>query len=366
MTPEDQILALCARQDFTPEHQRAAAEIGRGPLRWDRLLTTAEAHGVLPIVGANLRRCEIPLPPEIAGRLELAVLENAALKERDADRLASGLADLRQVELEALLLKGSALDLLVYDEPWVAVSRDIDLALRPTGPGWAKGKGREKEVRWALYSHGVECDLEGHHDVTLNGVLPIDFKRVWRNARPIVFRGQPAWVPSPEDLLISLGVNACRKHFFRLKGLFDLAETLRCGGPFDPLRLGTLVREGRCGAVVAAALLAARDLLGADLPPEILSALGVSRPRAGLLRFLISAFRRWGSFAGPSPRLFGQALVLASLEPAELLRFVVYSMTRRPRRPRHPREPSYSPGAEGAGAGGAGALSRSAGSPSRS
>ena len=342
--------------------RRAPGRI-REDLRWHRLLATAEAHGVLPIVGANLRRCEIPLPPDVAGRLELAILENAALKERDADRLASGLADLRAVELEALLLKGTALDLLVYDGSWVAVSRDIDLALRPTGPGWAKGKGREKEVRWALYSHGVECDLEGHHDVTLNGVLPIDFDRVWRDARPISFRGQAAWVPSPEDLLISLGVNACRKRFFRLKGLFDLAETLRRGGPFDPLRLATFVREGRCGAIVAAALVAARDLLGADLPREISSALGVSRPRAGLLRLLISAFRRWGSFAGLSSRLIGQSLVLASLRPAELLRFLVYSVTRRPRRPR---EPSYSPGAEGVVTGGAGALSRSAGSPSRS
>jgi hypothetical protein len=361
---EDRLLLLCARQDFQSEHRHAVGEICRGgTIHWDRLLATAESHGVLPIVGANLRRCDVSLSAEVAGRLELAILENAALKERDADRLAAGLAALREVELEALLLKGTALDLLVYDEPWVAVSRDIDLSLRPTGPGWAKGKGREKEVRWALYSHGVECDLEGHHDVTLNGVLPLDFGRIWRDARPLSFRGQAAWVTSPEDLLVSLGVNACRKHFFRLKALFDLAETLRRGGPFDPARLAAIVREGRCGAVVAAALLAARELLGADLSADMLSALGVSRPRAGLLRLLVAAFRRWGSFAGHSPRLLGQALVIASLGPAELLRFAVYSVTRRPRRPRGR---SYSPEPAGVAAGTAGDLSRSAGSPSRS
>jgi putative nucleotidyltransferase-like protein len=361
VTAEDRLLLLCARQDFQPEHRQAAGEICRGgAICWDRLLATAERHGVLPITGANLRRCDVSLPAEVAGRLELAILENAALKERDADRLAAGLAALREVELEALLLKGTALDLLVYDEPWVVVSRDIDLSLRPTGPGWAKGKGREKEVRWALYSHGVECDLEGHHDVTLNGVLPLDFARIWRDARPLSFRGQAAWVTSPEDLLVSLGVNACRKHFFRLKGLFDLAETLRRAGPFDPARLAAIGREGRCGAVMAAALLAARELLGADLPPGMLEALGVSRPRAALLRLLVAAFRRWGSFAGPSPRLLGQALVIASLRPAELLRFLVYSVTRRPkRRP-------YSPEPDGDVAGAAGILSRSAGSPSNS
>ena len=364
MRAEDRLLLLCARQDFTSGHRQAAGEICRGgAIRWDRLLATAESHGVLPIVGANLRRCDVrdvPLPEEVAGRLELALLENAALKERDADRLAAALAALREVELEALLLKGTALDLLVYDEPWVAMSRDIDLSLRPIGPGWEKGKGREKEVRWDLYCHGVECDLEGHHDITLNGVLPLDFARIWRDARPVSFRGQAAWVMSPEDLLVSLGVNACRKHFFRLKSLFDLAETLRRGGPFDPVRLAAIVREGRCGAVVVAALLAARELLGASPSPELLAGLGVSRPRAGLLRRLVAAFRRWGSFAGPSSRLLGQALVIASLGPAELLRYLVYSVTRRPRRP------AYSPDPDGTVAGAAGVLSRSAGSPSRS
>src|SRR4051812_6736522 len=178
MTAEDRLLLLCARQDFTPQHQEAAAAICRaettgttGAIRWDCLLSTAERHGVLPIVGWNLQRCGAPLPAAVAGRLELAIFENAAVKERDADRLAAGLAALREVGLEALLLKGTALDLLVYDEPWVAVSKDIDLSLRPSGPGWGRGKGREKEVRRALYTHGVECDLDGHHDLTLNGLL---------------------------------------------------------------------------------------------------------------------------------------------------------------------------------------------------
>ncbi|MBW8765713.1 MAG: nucleotidyltransferase family protein [Acidobacteria bacterium] len=350
MTAEDRLLLLCARQDFTPQHQEAAAAICRaettgttGAIRWDCLLSTAERHGVLPIVGWNLQRCGAPLPAAVAGRLELAIFENAAVKERDADRLAAGLAALREVGLEALLLKGTALDLLVYDEPWVAVSKDIDLSLRPSGPGWGRGKGREKEVRRALYTHGVECDLDGHHDLTLNGLLPLDFGRIWREARPLSFRGQPAWVMSPEDLLVSLCVNACRKRFFRLKGLFDVAETIRRGGPFAVARLAAITREGRCGGVVYAALAAARGTLGAELPAEMaletMAALGISRPRAGLLRLLVTAFRRCGSFAGRSGRLFGLALVAAGLRPADLVRFFVYGVTRRPKRPFIPPAP---------------------------
>ncbi|HEX9944554.1 MAG TPA: nucleotidyltransferase family protein [Thermoanaerobaculia bacterium] len=357
MTPEDHLLRLCARQEFLSVHREAVETLCRGrAVRWDRLADAAERHGVLPIVGANLRRCDagiIGLSAAAAGRLEAALLENAALKERDADRLATGLAWLREVKLDAMLLKGTALDLLVYDEPWVAFSRDVDLSLRPR-PGWEEGKGREGEIRRALYTHGVECDLDGHHDLTLNGLFPLDFARIWREARPVLFRGEDAWVMSPEDLLISLCVNACRKHFFRLKGLFDVAETLRKGGPFDAARLAALAWEGRCEGVVFAALTAARDLLAAPLLPGLLEALSVSRPRAGLLRGLVAAFRRLGSFEGRSVRLFGLALVVAGLRPAEAVRFFLYRFTRRPGKRRTPIDlpagrPQVAPGASAEG-----------------
>ncbi|HET9209778.1 MAG TPA: nucleotidyltransferase family protein [Thermoanaerobaculia bacterium] len=330
MTREDHLLCLCARQEFLPGHRRAVEDLCRsGAVRWDRLAAAAERHGVLPIVGANLRQCDAGLPSEVAARLELAVLENAAVRERDADRLAAGLARLREVELEAMLLKGTALTLSVYVEPWVVASQDIDLVLRP-GPGWEKGKGEEKTVRRALYTNGVECDLETHHDVTMNGVLPVDFARIWREARPVRFRGVPAWTMSSEDLLISLAVNCCRKRF-RLKGLFDVAETLRRGEPLDWPRLGALAREGRCEGIVYAALVAAQGALGAGLPVGALEALEFSPVRAGVLRSLIRSFLSAAPFTGRSGRLTALALAYASLRPAEAWRSVRYSLTHPPK-----------------------------------
>ncbi len=330
MTREDRLLGLCARQEFLPEHRQAVEDLCRGAaVRWDRLAAAAERHGVLPIVGANLRSCAAGLPAELAARCELAVFENAAVRERDADRLATGLARLREVELEAMLLKGTALTLSIYAEPWVVTSQDIDLVLRP-GPGWEKGKGEEKKVRWALYSNGVECDLETHHDVTMNGVLPVDFPRVWREARPIRFRGVPAWTMSPEDLLISLCVNGCRKRF-RLKGLFDVAETLRRGEQIDWPRLGALAREGRCEGIVYTALVAAREALGAALPAGSLEALEVSPVRAALLRALVKAFLSAAPFTGRAGRPLALALAYASLRPAEAWRSLRYSLTHPPK-----------------------------------
>ncbi|MFL6196773.1 MAG: nucleotidyltransferase family protein [Thermoanaerobaculia bacterium] len=332
MNREDRIVALAARQDFLQEHRAAVEALAGGhAVRWDRLAAGAARHGVLPIVGANLRACDaaaLGLPAEVATRLEVAMLENAAVRERDAARLAIGLARLREVELDALLLKGAALAFSVYREPWVVSSLDIDLCLRP-GPGWQKGKGEEKEVRKALYTHGVECDLETHHDVTMNGVLPIDFPRVWREARRVRFRGVEAWVMSPEDQMIALCVGVCRK--FRLKALFDVAETLRRGEALDPARLAALAREGRCEGIVYAGLLAARGVLGAEVPAGLLESLKPPRFQAARVRAVLAAGLRLASFTRGSTRPLALALTYASLRPREAWRSFLFRVRNPPR-----------------------------------
>lgn len=334
MTPEDRILFLCARQDFLPEHREAVHALCGGPeIRWEALAKTAARHGVLPIVGANLRQCDaavLGLPPGFAERLEIAVFENAAVRERDADRLATALARLREVELEAMLLKGTALTLLVYREPWVVTSRDVDLVLRP-GPGWEMGKGEEKAVRKSLYTNGIECDLHDHHDVTMNGVLPVDFARIWRDARPLCFRGEDAWIPSPEDLLLSLCINACRKRYFRLKGLFDVAEAVARFRDLDWGRMALLAREGRAQGMAHAALVAARETVGCDLPAGALGGLGVSPAKARLLESLIAAYLRRGSLVDRTGEPLARLLTYASFRPAEAWRSVRYSLTHPPK-----------------------------------
>jgi hypothetical protein len=319
----DRLLYLCTRQELLPEHREALERLAeREPVDWPRVVSRAREGGVLPIVATGLRRCDparLRLRDEERAGLELAVLESVALSQGQEHRLAAVLGRLRAVGLDAMLLKSSALALDVYAEPWVAVARDIDLALRP-GPGWVEGEGGEREVRADLYPQGVECDLGAHHDVTMDGVLPVDFERIWREARPLRFHGVPAWAMSAEDLLLSLCVNACRKRYFRLKCLFDVAETLRRGGPFDATRLGTLARRQRCAGIVAAALLAVRATVGAPLAGELLDALRLPRWRRRLLGALAAAVARWGALDSPAGRGLAGLLVLASLHPGDALR----------------------------------------------
>jgi hypothetical protein len=338
MTPEDRILFLATRQSFLPEQRQAVEALCReqyGALRWESLAATAEEHGVAPIAGANLRACDaavLGIPPSVAGRFELAFFENAVTKEREAERLAAALVRLREVGYESLLLKGTALDLLVYREPWVVASRDTDLVLRPL-PGRELAPD-ERAVRRSLYRSGIECDLREHHDITLNGALPVRFASIWEEARPVRFRGAEALVMSPEDLLISLCINGCRKRYFRLKSLFDIAETVRClagaGGGIDWERFARRSREHGCEAVVWAALVVTRETLGCPLPEGALAGLGVSPARARLLRGLISAFLRTSSLVDASGAGLSWFLPYAALRRDQAWRVFRFTLTHRP------------------------------------
>lgn len=331
MNREDRILFACLRQEFQARHRKTVEALAGPAIRWERVAGTAERHGVAPIVGANLLRCgpeALGVPAELAERMEVAAFENALVKEREAERLAGGLARLREVGLEAMLLKGAALDLLVYEEPWVVRSGDADLLLRPL-PGFRPGP-EEKQVRRSLYQSGVECDLLEHHDVNMNGVLPIPFERIWRDARPVRFRGVEAWVMAPEDLLISLCINSCRKRFLRLKGLFDMAESVR-RLRLDWLALGAKARDYSCEGIVYVALLAAGATVGCDLPDGALAHLGVSPLRARLLRGLVDWALRATSVTSARGPALSLLLPYASYRWDQAWRSFRFALTRPPR-----------------------------------
>ncbi|HWN44402.1 MAG TPA: nucleotidyltransferase family protein [Thermoanaerobaculia bacterium] len=324
MKAEDRVLFAAARQDFREEHRLAVEALA--PFDWEKVAAVAESHGVAPIVGANLK----------AENLQRAFFENVLIKAQEAERLARGIARLREAGYQVMLLKGTALDLLVYREPWVTTSKDSDLLLRPA-PG-RRLSDDEREVRLSLYRSGIECDLLRHHDVDMNGVLPVRFDRIWESALPVDFHGQEAFVMSPEDLLISLCINSCRKRFFRLKHLFDIAETVR-RLDIDWDRLAACAREDRCEGIVYAALHVTKETLGCEVPDGALESLGVPRSRVLLIRRLVARFLRRGSLGSPPSPL----LPYASYRWGQALRSFRVAVTWEPPAHRRALTPSPSP-----------------------
>ena len=134
MRPEDKLLFACARQTFLPAHQQTVLDIARhSPLNWASVYSTALAHGVAPLVYANLRQCAnlgLSLPKEVLGHFQDCFFHNMASKEDRAEILREALAFFCEKSIAVMLIKGVALDMLVYDHPYYTMPQDVDIVLK--------------------------------------------------------------------------------------------------------------------------------------------------------------------------------------------------------------------------------------------
>ena len=129
-----------------------------------------------------------------------------------------------------------------------------------------------------------------HHDVTMNGILPVDFQSIWRDVFRIQYRGQKLFVMSQEDMLITSCINSCRKRYFRLKALFDIAEIIY---KFPDLNWAEFVRKAKeyqCNNIVYTAFLVTKETLGCPIPTAVFSDLDINHNREQIIKRLTSRF----------------------------------------------------------------------------
>ena len=184
-----------------------------------------------------------------------------------------------------MLIKGAALDAVVFQTPWHVVSLDIDLLIRE--PVEDVPKPISDQI-WGFNRNGpFECEFAGHHDLSIDGVLPIDYREMWRDARRVTVQGQDVHVMCPEDMLIATCINGCRKRFFQLKSLYGIREILE---RFPGSGLGSdcpkKAASYQCRAIVYAALTVARLAVDADVADTSLRLLKVGPVQAAIIRFL--------------------------------------------------------------------------------
>jgi hypothetical protein len=120
----------------------------------------------------------------------------------------------------------------------------------------------------------------------MNSVLPVDFHRIWQDAAKISFGGQDVWIMSPEDMLISTCINSCRKRFFRLRSLCNIAEII---DKYPDLNWAELLEKAGtydCHTIVYTALLVTTMTVGCQLPAGLFDDLQVNPVRAKIISYL--------------------------------------------------------------------------------
>jgi hypothetical protein len=289
MKPEDQILFACIRQEFGKPQIECIERISREhSVSWDQSFEIAERHNVAPIVYANLIQCPaaaVHIPEEVQRKYRMYAARNLLRKDARLRRLSQALEFFNKKSIDVLLIKGIALDLMVYENPWFTDSNDIDIVVHKKHEDFSKEE--MLEIQHFMYNSGIEYDFYEHHDVTMNGILKVDFDEIWRDATEINIDSCKALIMSVEDLLIVTCINSCRKRYFRLKSLLDLNEILSNYPKLDWEKVARKAKSYDCSNILLTALLVANQTVRCSVPQNLHTLLGVSPFRNWLVRKLV-------------------------------------------------------------------------------
>ncbi|MBM2833370.1 MAG: hypothetical protein HW406_531 [Candidatus Brocadiaceae bacterium] len=307
MNPEDKLLFALTRQRFLQVHQKTVFEIcNNNEIKWDVVFSTARVHGVAPLIYSNLCQCakaNLRIPQDIMEQFKLYFYRNILTVKQKTELLLKVLSFFKRKSIDIMLIKGVALDVLVYDYPWLTVQNDYDIIL----------KWRIEDV-----SKRDMADILNMRIPHLNNCLPVNFSRIWSEAVKINFLGQDVFVMSPEDLLIAACINSCRKRFFRLKNLCDIAEIINKYNGLKWEEVTKKSKEYQCNIIVYTALLITKAALGCEFPERVLVDLSVNQARCKIIHLLIHYLNQQMSLSSlypfleenPYMRKFNSSLIL--------------------------------------------------------
>jgi hypothetical protein len=198
--------------------------------------------------------------------------QSALIKNEMLEKLYNSLLFFNKRSIDVLLLKMSPDDLL--QGYWLGTSNDIDLVIRRRREDVPERE--HAEIKTFLQSLGrnelghsyFELEYFEHHDVTMLGILPVNFQRIWNDAHEIDYRGQKVFMMSQEDLLLAICINSARKRYFRLKSLFDIVTLIKNTSGFNWDEFIKKAHEYKCNSIVYTAFLVAKLTVGCELPPN--------------------------------------------------------------------------------------------------
>jgi hypothetical protein len=218
-----------------------------------------------------------------------------------------------------MLVKGVALDVDVYEEPWFTESADADLLVDQHFGVLSKA---DQAILMAMVKGWpVELDFTRHHDLDMNKVLDINYPQLWGDARTVAIEGLQAYIMSPEDMLLAACINLCRKRYQQLKGMMAVREVIRAYPGLDWEKLARNARAWGASRVVYTACTITDLVLGVEVPHQALNALQVRFVRRWTIRNL-SGILRSRLFQLPQPPREPAARLLASY----LLRMASYRL----------------------------------------
>lgn len=325
---ENQLLWRCVRKTLSPTDQDTIVEIFKqGDLDWNSLYDVALEQQAASILMTNLTKVRdrgLVLPQELINRHKSTFAFQLVYRNKLAKDLERILEYFGQKAVNVLLAKGMALSLTVHKHSAQYVPGDIDMMLSNRRADISDEEDQADIHFFQSLNYYPEWERFEHHDLSINGLLPIDFRSVWQHATAIEIGSKKlkAYVLCPEDMLLFTCINACRKRYFRLKSVFDMAEIIRF---YPNLNWHKLVQDAKnyhCQSIVYTALWVTQLTVGCSVPEGVLPALHVHPIKAWAIRKLINFFIARVPLSELSS---SQELEWSKVNPALLLVAITYS-----------------------------------------
>lgn len=289
---------------------------------WHAAATLAMRHGLGPLLHHRGRRLAdaFPMPAEVEGALRTSYLGATLESQAILSAAASALRCLAGAGVRVAALKGLHLASAVYEHPALRKLGDVDLLVPADqietaraaliGAGYLPEGPDDPTIQHvARLAKPRAAPIELHRDVCASpNPFRIGVDGMWERMAPIVVAGQPALGLGTEDLLLHLCVHAAFNHrcLVPLRNVFDVGMVVEREGA--ALRWEVLEARARATGTeraVFCGLALAREMLGAEIPADVLARLA---PDAGAQAALRTARENVLGFESAGPMWLGTTL----------------------------------------------------------
>lgn len=260
---------------------------------WERLLTMAEQQSLLSLLYHRLksRGFETIIPAQHLPRLREVYFENGARNLKIQSELGGIISALSSRNIPCIVLKGLHLAVTFYENQALREISDIDLLVPVSFVGQAaevlSSLGYETQtsykydLEWQktryhlLFLRPLSIPVELHWNITLPHWCPSDIALhgLWERSIKVRIGDVDTLGLCSNDILMYLCFHACKHHRFQhgLRPLIDIAYIVSRADSIAWVELVDRSRKWTVDRSVHLVLLLAKELIGADVPSQVLA-----------------------------------------------------------------------------------------------
>ena len=288
MRPENDLLLLCVGAAFHSNGTLVSASSEN--IDWNRFVGLCDWHNLVPVVYRTLPDVwPEEIPAAVMNRLRSLSHANTLRALFLASELDRILKALSSCGVHAYPFKGPALSLMLYGDPALRKSKDLDILVpreklrkamkvlnmlgydaknSMNGSRLAAHRCSEYETAFSRRDGRIDVELQW---AVVPGYFGFDHDklRIWSIVEKCAWNGFSFPVLPPEETLLLLSVHGVKHLWCKLAWICDVAGLLKANTPPDLDRSFELARQ--CGVVrlLCLALLLAKRLARVNLPKEV-------------------------------------------------------------------------------------------------